>query len=78
MLQPWREGFPLRWLSCYRAWAVGAQASVTATHGLSCPTTRRSSRTRDGTCVPCTGRWILNHWTTREVPSYLIFKFTQE
>ena len=37
-----------------------------------------SSQTRDPTRVPCTGRWILNHWTTREVPSYLIFKFTQE
>ena len=22
--------------------------------------------TEDGTCVPCIGRWILNHWTTRE------------
>ena len=27
-----------------------------------------SSRTRDRTHVPCIGRWILNHWTTREVP----------
>ena len=27
-----------------------------------------SSLTRDGTCVPCFGRQILNHWTTREVP----------
>ena len=26
-----------------------------------------SSQTGDGTCVPC--RWILNHWTTREVLS---------
>ena len=26
-----------------------------------------SSRTRDRTCVPCTGKRILNHWTTREV-----------
>ena len=25
------------------------------------------SQTRDRTCVPCTGRRILNHWTTREV-----------
>ena len=25
-----------------------------------------SSRTRGQTCVPCTGRWILNHCTTRE------------
>ena len=27
-----------------------------------------SSLTRDGTQVPCIGRWILKHWTTREVP----------
>ena len=27
------------------------------------------SLTRDGTCVPCIGRRILNHWTTREVPT---------
>ena len=27
-----------------------------------------SSQTRDQTHVPCTGRQILNHWTTREVP----------
>jgi len=26
-----------------------------------------SSWTRDGTSVPCTGRQIINHWTTREV-----------
>ena len=26
-----------------------------------------SSLTRDTTRVPCIGRWILNHWTTREV-----------
>ena len=28
-----------------------------------------SSLTRDRTCVLCIGRQILNHWTTREVPS---------
>ena len=27
-----------------------------------------SSPTRDQTRIPCIGRWILNHWTTREVP----------
>ena len=27
-----------------------------------------SSSTRDRTWVPCLGKWILNHWTTREVP----------
>ena len=28
----------------------------------------RSSRTSDQTCVPCIGRRILHHWTTRDVP----------
>ena len=27
-----------------------------------------SSLTRAQTCILCSGRWILNHWTTREVP----------
>ena len=27
-----------------------------------------SSQMSDQTRVPCTGRWILNHWTTRQVP----------
>ena len=31
-----------------------------------------SSPTRDGTCVPCNGRRVLNHWTTREVSACLI------
>ena len=34
-----------------------------------------SSRTRDWTCVPCIGRWILNHCTTREVP-IIVFSLT--
>jgi len=29
--------------------------------------------TRDRTRVPCVGRQILNHWTTREAPVYLFF-----
>ena len=37
--------------------------------GLADPWHVASSQTRDRTHVPCTGRWILNHWTTREVPS---------
>ena len=32
-----------------------------------------SSLTRDQTHVPCIGRQILNHWTTREVPVKVIF-----
>ena len=33
-----------------------------------------SSPTMDGTGVPCIARQILNHQTTREVPSHLIFE----
>ena len=35
-----------------------------------------SSRTRDRTHVPCIGRWILNHWTTREAPAGAFSKET--
>ena len=43
------------------AQAVGEQASVVA------PQDVESSRIRDGTHVPCIGRWILIHWAPREV-----------
>ena len=36
--------------------------------GLAAPQQVESSQTRDRTHVPRTGRWILIHWTTREVP----------
>ena len=62
--------------SCCGAWALGVRASVAAARGLSscgtgaqqlwhtglvAPRHGGSSRTRDRTCVPCIGRWILNH-----------------
>ena len=34
-----------------------------------------SSQTRKWTCVPCCGRWILNHWTTRGIPTTIIINF---
>ena len=34
---------------------------------LVAPRQEGSSWTRDQTCVPGIGRWVLNHWTTREV-----------
>ena len=37
--------------------------------GLVAPRHVESSWIKDGTCVPYIGRRILNHWTTREVPS---------
>ena len=60
-----------------RLW--GTWASVVAARGLQCSGQQlwcmgsvvslhaRSSRTRDWTCVPCTGRQILNCYITREV-----------
>ena len=50
-----------------RAWAQVHGWEVVLT-GLVAPRHVESSRTRDQTRVPCIGRWILNHWTTREVP----------
>ena len=46
----------------------GTWASVVAHMGLVAPWHVESSRTRDQIHVPCTGRWILNHCATREVP----------
>ena len=31
------------------------------------------SPTRDQTYIPCFRRWILKHWTTREVPAWFFF-----
>ena len=41
------------------------------TPGLSCSVA--SSWTRDWIYVSCIGRWILIHWTTREVPALSVF-----
>ena len=37
-----------------------------------------SSRTRNRIHVPCIGKQILNHWTTRDVPSYHILTRSKE
>ena len=49
--------------------SCGAQAPVVVAHclGLVAPRHVGFSQTRDRTRVPCIGRQILNHWTTREV-----------
>ena len=54
--------------SC-RVQAPEHMGSVVAVLGLSCPAPCGILvPTRDRTHVPCIERWILNHWTTREVP----------
>ena len=51
-------------------WHVGSRAQTQQSWrtGLVAPRHVGSSRTRARTCVPCIGRWILNHCATREVP----------
>ena len=41
---------------------------------LPCSMWDLSCLTRGRTWVPCIGRWILNRWTTREVPSFNLYK----
>ena len=48
-------------LNCCSAWAY-----------LPCGMWDLSSPTGDQTCVHCIGRWILYHWTTREVPKLFL------
>ena len=54
--------------SCCRPWVLGMWDQLWPT-GLVAPWHVGSSRTKDGTHVPCIGNWFLNHWTTREVPN---------
>ena len=47
--------------------SIGPAGSVVAAHRLTSLVALQyleSSQTRDGTHVPCIGRWTLNHWTT--------------
>ena len=57
------------------AQALGTWASVVATHGLSAPWHVKSSRTWDGSHIPCTGRESLMYCTTREVLVFLVVVF---
>ena len=41
----------------------------------SCGTWEPSSLTRVQTCVSLIERWILNQWTTRQVPVFLCFMY---
>ena len=58
----------------YQLWHVGSFVAVCRllSSGMQAQlphsTWDLSSWTRDRTCIPCVGRWILNHWITREGP----------
>ena len=78
-------GFSLRWLvllqsigsRCAGFSSCGMQAQLWLLwpSGLVAPQHVGSSRTRGQTRVPCIGRWILNHYATREVPLFYFYLF---
>ena len=83
-LQLWRVGTTLAAVGgllvpvafCCGAWALGEAGFSSCGWwvqqlwhlGLVALVWDLSSQIRGGACVPCIGRWVLNHWTTREVP----------
>ena len=54
----------LLFIGLHRLLSLRTTGSVVVAPGLVVLKHLGSSRTRDGTRVPCIGRWILNHWTT--------------
>ena len=62
----WDSGF-----FCCGAWALEQGLGTCGTQASLPPWHVGSSRARDRTLVPCTGKQVLNHWTTREVPQNL-------
>ena len=65
-------GLSLRWLLLLQSTGSRMWASVFVAPGLSCSKACKIFPDRDQTCVPCIGRQILNHWTTREVLDHLL------
>ena len=66
-LQLWCEGLSLWWLLLL--WRMGSRVlGLQWLQHVGLVTLRHvgSSLSRDQTHVPCIGRWILNHWTTKE------------
>ena len=56
--------------------ALERMGSLVALHGFNCPTAcgGLSSPNRDRTHDLCSGKEIVNHWTTREVPAHRVFR----
>ena len=54
---------------------LSVSGSVVVAHGFSCPVACiiLVPWARNPTHALCIGRWVLNHWTTREVPWLLMF-----
>ena len=78
----WCTGFSLRWLLSLRSTgsrragfsSCGSRALERRLSSCDAPWHVGSSRKRARTCVPCIGRWILNHCTTREALEGTFFR----
>ena len=64
------------WLVSHCRGFSGCRTQAPGHRGLVAPWRMESSRIRDRTQVPCIGRWVLNHWTTREVLCLLWLNFS--
>ena len=67
LLYLWHTGFLLQCqgCSCCGAWALEHAGSPVVARGFIALLWDLSSPTRDLTCIPCTGRRILNQWPTQ-------------
>ena len=63
-------GFSLWWLLWFRSMHSRAQASGVAVHGLSCSKTRGIFPDQRLNPCPWISRQILNHWITKEAPTF--------
>jgi hypothetical protein len=62
-------GFSLLWFLLSKSTGSRGSGSSSCGMGLVAPRQVESSQTRDRTRVPRIGRWALNHWVTRWVPT---------
>ena len=66
-------GFSLRWLLLLQSTVYRLKKSVAVALGLSCSVARGIFSGQRLNYRHLIGRWILNHWTTREVPRFFLF-----
>ena len=59
-------------LSSCGLWALERGLQKVQHLGLVAPKHVDSSQTRNQTCDPCVRKWILNHWTTKEVLDFFL------
>jgi len=72
------QGLISCWFSSRRLMDSRTQTQWLWCTGFSCPRHVGSSKTRDQTSFPCIARQILNHWTTREAPSFYFLKTSSQ